>query len=377
MPTEEDLPVFHVREDSALREICEGFRKAGAIGVDTEFVRVRTFFPMLGLIQVADKKHVYLIDPLALSDLSPFARVLTDRSVLKIFHSCSEDLEVLSYLSTEPLAPVVDTQVAASFLEYGYQVGYQALAKEVLGVEMGKGATRSDWLRRPLSDEQVCYAAMDVACLLPLRSELVRMLRKKGMLGWARQEFEKLRENACSDPEPEEYYLRLGGLWQFTQRDLGLLRDLFAWRENRAMTRDLPRGFVMQDKVLRRLAIDKPASRKELAEVEGIRPSDVRRHGRALLSILKRAEKTPEKELPEPVRKPPNPRKVGALVDKLRPVAAEQAEKLRLPPELLATKRALTDLAQNALRGLPDPWPNELSGWRRDALADKLDPLLP
>ncbi|EPR39811.1 ribonuclease D [Desulfovibrio sp. X2] len=370
--SEDDMKPRYVADDATLRKACASFKRSGAIGVDTEFVRVRTYFPMLGLIQVSDKRRTWLIDPLALSDLSPFAAVLTDRSVLKVMHSCSEDLEVLSYLTGDPPGPIFDTQIAASFLGHGFQSGYQQLSKELFGAEMGKSETRSDWLRRPLSENQIRYAAMDVACLLPMQRELSKQLRKLGRLSWAEEEFTRMRRDSTRDYEPEEYYLRFGGLWQYDRRELGLMRDLFAWRERRAMTRDLPRSFITQDATLRALVKHKPLTMRDLSDMEGIKPSFVRRYGRTLTRIVREAMKAPEETLPETPQRPPNPRKVGRMVEKLRPIVAETAESLGLPPELVARKRSIIDLTENVLRGQENPLPDELSGWRKGAIGDKL-----
>lgn len=370
--SEDEVRPRFVAKDEELVKVCAHLRKAGAIGVDTEFVRVRTYFPMLGLIQVSDKRHTWLIDPLALSDLSPFARVLTDRSVLKVMHSCSEDLEVLSFLTGDPPGPIFDTQIAASFLGYGFQSGYQQLARELFGAEMEKTETRSDWLARPLSENQIRYAAMDVACLLPMQRELSGRLRKLGRLAWAEEEFERMRREAGRDEQPEDYYLRFGGLWQYDAREMALMRDLFAWRERKAMTRDLPRTFIMQDKTLRAVVKHKPVAMRDLSAMEEVKPSFVRRHGKVLTRIVRDALRLPEDQLPAVVPKPPNPRKVGRMVDRLRPIVAEVAGELGLPPELVARKRSVIDLAENVLRGVEPPLPCELTGWREDVIGKKL-----
>ena len=175
---------------------------------------------------------------------------------------------MLSYLTGDPPGPIFDTQIAASFLGYGFQSGYQQLAKELFGAEMEKTETRSDWLARPLSENQIRYAAMDVACLLPMQRELSGRLRKLGRLTWAEEEFERMRRDAARDDPPEDYYLRFGGLWQYDRRELAILRDLFAWRERKAMTRDLPRTFIMQDKTLRAVAKQKPVAMRDLSTME-------------------------------------------------------------------------------------------------------------
>lgn len=369
---EDDVRPRFVATDAALEKACAHFRRAGAIGVDTEFVRVRTYFPMLGLIQVADKRNTWLIDPLAVSDMTPFARVLSDRAVLKIMHSCSEDLEVLSYLTGEPLGPVFDTQIAAAFLGFGFQAGYQQLSKTLFGAQMCKSETRSDWLARPLSENQIRYAAMDVVCLLPMHRTLTRELRKLGRLEWALEEIERMNREVTRDVEPEDYYLRFGGLWQCDRRELGVLRDLFAWRERQAMRRDLPRTFIMQDKTLRAIAKAMPMTMRDLSKMEEVKPSFARRYGRTLTRIVREVMKTPEENLPlRPVR-PPNPRKVGRLVEKLRPVVAETAEALNIPPELLARKKSVTELAENVIMNLTTPLPDELRGWRKAVIGDKL-----
>jgi hypothetical protein len=184
-------PVY-VDAPDALADACARWRGAGVLGIDTEFVRERTFYPGLGLIQVTDGDAVALVDPVALGDLCPLERVFADEGIVKVLHSCSEDMEVFFHRFGALPRPVFDTQVAAAFLGLGYSPGYSALVEALFGVEVPKHLTRTNWLRRPLSADQKRYAALDVAHLLPCYDVLSEGLRRCGRDAWAAEEFAQL-----------------------------------------------------------------------------------------------------------------------------------------------------------------------------------------
>ncbi len=370
--TDRNVAPLMVETGPDLKKACRAMLNAGIVGMDTEFVRTRNFFPKLGLIQVSTWKEIFLIDPLALETLEPFAEVLTSQDVLKIFHSCDEDLEVLSYLCGTPPGPLFDTQVAAAFCGHGFQIGYQGLVQEVLGVELDKGETRSAWLKRPLTSSQVKYAAMDVACLIPIYARLVKQLKDAGRVAWVEEEMDILRRAACEEVSPSEYYKTLGYAWQYKERDLAVLQTLFEWREKMAAACDLPRNFLMQNKVVRSIADSKPRSLRALSVLADVKPSIVRKYGKDITTRIRAAMELPPEECPTPLPKPPNPRKIGKIVEKLKPVVQEEAQRLGLPTELVARRRCLTDLACNHLLGRIDILPERLAGWRNREFGGRL-----
>lgn len=372
--TDRNVAPVMVETAQALNKACSSMLNAGIIGMDTEFVRTRNFFPKLGLIQVSTWKEIYLIDPLALETLEPLAEVLTSQDVLKIFHSCDEDLEVLSFLCGTPPGPIFDTQVAAAYCGHGFQIGYQGLVQAVLDVELDKGETRSAWLKRPLTSSQVKYAAMDVACLIPIYARLVKQLKDMGRITWVEEEMDILRREACAEITPDEYYTTLGYAWQYKGRDLAVLKSLFEWRECMAAASDLPRNFLMKNKVVRSIADKKPRSLRALSVITDVRPSIVRKHGKDITGRIRAALELPLEACPEELPKPPNPRKIGKIVERLKPIVQEEAERLALPTELVARRRCLTELAKNYLQGVTDDtiMPERLAGWRKQEFGDRL-----
>lgn len=376
-PEPSGVSPVHVANEADLAAACSRWLAGGRIAVDTEFVRTRTYYPRLGLIQIADAHEVYLVDPLAIADHGPLVAVLTSPDVLKVFHSCAEDLEVLGLLCGQVPSPVFDTQIAAAFIGgLSLQESYQNLVRAFLGISLGKGETRSNWLKRPLTEAQIEYAALDVAFLLPLADLLTARLEGLGRIGWVLEECERLTRLMRLDISPERSYLALGGVVDLSRRDLAVLREVAAWRERQAQTRNLPRSFVLPDKQLRALAKLKPTSVKKLARIEGFLPSHVRKYGKTLIGLIDQALQLPEESLPPRLPRPANPRKAGRAVQLLREAVVGIAEELGLPPELVARKKAVSELVRNMLVGLPDPLPDELAGWRRAIVTERLLRLL-
>ncbi len=273
-----------VQSEAALAECCERCRHAGAIAVDTEFERTSTFFPILGLIQLCDGETVWLVDPLTIRDFSSLRNLLTDPDVVKVFHSCSEDMDVLRHHLNLVPAPVFDTQVAAAFLGYGYSRGYSALVEKVLDVALEKHETRSDWLQRPLSKSQLVYAAEDVHFLIQVYHRLVGELEATGREDWMAEEMAQLQAVA-ENPEPlENYYLRVKGAWRLPSLDLARLRAMTLWREREARQRDMPRNRVVPDKALLEMLRTGPRNVKGLFGIDGLRPGMVKRYGETLVS---------------------------------------------------------------------------------------------
>jgi ribonuclease D len=343
---------------------------------DTEFVRERTFFARLGLVQVATSaapQAAFLVDTVALSErahLAPLAAMLADPAVLKVVHSGSEDLEVLDRASGVLPEPLLDTQIAASLAGFAPPPGYQRLVSALLGVELHKVETRTDWTRRPLSEGQLAYAAEDVVHLLEVFDKLREDLESKGRWEWALEDSARLVEAArrARAEAPADFYLRLRVAESMDRRQLAVLRSLAAWREEEARRRDLPRGFVLKDDLLAAMATRRPASRREL---EGLRSWDARagsRYASQWLDLIRRAEDLGPAELPPALEKP-RPGDVE-LAEELREPVRAAAAALGLAPEILASKRALLTIARR--RADPEAALATLGGWRRAVLEEPL-----
>jgi ribonuclease D len=341
---------------------------AGAIALDTEFVRERTYFPKLCLVQAASDGDVILIDALAIPDGGALAPMLRDLDRPKLVHAARQDIEALLPLTGRPLAPVFDTQQAAALVGFPAQVGYAELVRQVLGVELAKGHARTDWTRRPLSSEQLAYAADDVRHLPALAEALDARLADAGRRAWLDEESASLRDPALFRVEPGEAWRRLKGLERLDAPSFAAARALAEWRERRAMARDLPRGWVLPDAAIHALATVRPATRAELAGIPAVPPGTAARAGDELLAAIAaapaagaaRANGDAERPGPEQLR----------LQKTLQARLAAIATALGIQPEVLATRRELASLA----RGGRDV--QALRGWRKTVVGDRLVEIL-
>lgn len=363
---------LRLESDGALAAAAACWLAAPAIGLDTEFVRERTFFPRLGLIQVADGAAVYLLDPLAVHDLAPLRAVCAAAGTLKVLHSASEDVEVFHRAVGAVPSPLFDTQVAAGLAGIGASLGYQRLVALLLEVDLPKGETRTDWLARPLSAAQLAYAAEDVAHLLPLYAILRRQLEEQGRLAWALEDSAAQLDTTRFDADPQRAYRRLRGSGRFNRRQLGVLRALAAWRDGEARRRDLPRGFVLRDDALLQLALRQPATEEELRLAAGAEAPQALRHAATLLALIDGALHEDSASLPPEAWRPPNPEAARQLDRRLREVVRERAAALGLPPELLAPRRALDAVVRSALSDAEPRLPSDLGGWRQEVIGTPL-----
>lgn len=353
----------------ALESAIDRWRTAPAIGLDTEFIRTRTFYPIPALYQVATTEAIYLLDPLPVEGWAEFSGLLCDPDVVKVMHACSEDLEVFArHLEVAPRG-LFDTQVAAGFLGTDFSLSYAALVERYIGATLGKHATRSDWLARPLSPAQLHYAEEDVAHLLALHDALVHGLRETGRLAWF--EDENRRRTATSSVEPEDYYRTLRKAWRYGPRQLARLQGLCAWREWRARARDLPRQRVIRDEHLLTLAAQEGDRRTAI--FEALPPPVAQRFWRDLLEVLETAADRPEMELPEPLE-PPLTQRQAERVKRLRQVAHEQAQQLGMAEELLGRRRDVEACFRHfAAHGELDEL---FLGWRYELVGERFESIL-
>ncbi|HEV3183066.1 MAG TPA: ribonuclease D [Steroidobacteraceae bacterium] len=347
----------------ALAALTTSLATQPRIGLDTEFLRERTYRAQLCLLQVATADEAVCIDPLALPDLAPLAEVLAAAGVLKVMHASRQDLEVL--LPVAGLTrPVFDTQIAASLTGLPAQVGYAEAVRRCLGQALDKSHTRTDWSRRPLSAAQIEYALDDVRYLLPLAARLQEELAHLGRLEWLAEELATLGEERALTIAPEDAWLRLRGLRPLDPARERLARGLAAWRERSALEHNRPRGWILDDAVLREIVLQVPRTLPDLAGIPQMPPGLVKRRGAELLECVERAQ------VPQPPpalagRPRPDPAK-AALVRKLSSISQAAARELNLVPEVLATRRDLEQLADGRRDGVL------LRGWRRAVLGERL-----
>lgn len=357
-------PLQHiVTTESHLNELTARLASADAIGLDTEFLRERTYRAELCLLQVADAAGALCVDPLALGDLTAVAATLQAAKPVKVMHASRQDIEVLLPFAGA-VQPVFDTQIAAALTGLPAQVGYGELVRRVLGRELSKAHTRTDWSRRPLSQEQIEYALDDVRYLLPLRESLLERLDRLGRLRWLDEELAALADARSFVVDPDQAWMRIKGLRELDPARARLARELGAWRERRAVERNRPRGWILDDAVLREIVERVPRTVEELADMPAMPAGVVRHCAEEIMACIVAAD-VPRPPPPLPQRPRPDPIKL-ALVKKLSALNQAIAAELGLSPEVLATRRDLERLANGRLEVPP------LRGWRRAVVGERM-----
>jgi len=352
-----------VTTSPALVDLATNLESCEHIGLDTEFLRERTYRAELCLVQLSSLSDAACVDPLALPDLIPLARVLTAPGTTKVMHASRQDVEVLFPIAGL-VRPVFDTQIAAALTGLPAQIGYGELVRRLLGKELAKSHTRTDWSRRPLSPEQIEYALDDVRYLLPLKAHLEEQLERSGRLEWLTEELHELEDARNIAVEPQDAWLRIKGLRSLDPARERLAQSLAAWRERRAMERNRPRGWILDDAALRDIVVQVPRSVEALAAIPELPAGMLKHCGAELLECIRAAE-VPHPAPPINTRMRPDPAKT-ALVKKLGTLNQAIAAELGLSPEVLATRRDLELLAD----GRRDV--GVLRGWRRNVVGDRM-----
>lgn len=362
--------IHWILDDASLAEHCAAWQALPFVALDTEFMRVDTFYPIAGLLQVSGGDGAYLIDPLRIGDWRPFAALLEAPSVVKVLHSCSEDLEVFLRLTGSLPAPLFDTQLAAGYLNLGFSMGYSRLVQALLDIELPKGETRSDWLQRPLSELQVRYAAEDVLHLVEVYHALMARLAPQ-KVEWILADGAELVANLGREVAPEDAWRDAKLAWKLSRQQQAVLRALCAWREREARARNQPRNRVLREHSLWPLARTQPDNLVALARIEDMHPKTVRQDGETLLQLIREAAALPPEQWPEALPEP-LPIEASALLKKLRAVGQREGERLDIVPELMLRKKTLEALLKSGFPNGPYQLPDSLRGWRRELMGQAL-----
>ena len=364
------IDIHWIRDNASLAQHCAGWHSLPFVAVDTEFMRVDTFYPIAGLLQVSEGERAYLIDPLLIDDWAPFAALLQDPAVVKVLHACSEDLEVFLRLTGSLPVALFDTQLAAAYLNLGFSMGYSRLVQTVLNIELPKGETRSDWLQRPLSETQISYAAEDVLHLAEVYNLLQQQLSAEKN-AWVLEDGAELVANLGREIAPEDAYREAKLAWKLSRAQLAVLRELCAWREREARARNQPRNRIIREHSLWPLARTQPNNLVALARIDDMHPKTVRQDGEFLLQLIKDAAATPPAEWPEALPEP-LPLEASALLKKLRAIGQREGERLNIAPELMLRKKTLEALLKSGYPNGPYQLPDSLRGWRRELMGQAL-----
>ncbi|EKE69120.1 ribonuclease D [Gallaecimonas xiamenensis] len=332
--------------------------------LDTEFMRTRTFYPQLALVQVTTGQGIYLVDPLKVPDLAPLWQRLSGPQ-LKVLHACGEDLDVLP----KPLLPLFDTQVAAALCNMGMSLGYAALVEKEFGVTLDKGQSRTDWLKRPLTDAQCAYCVNDVLYLPELHQRLDAELERLGRRSWLDEECERQVLARSKGADPAKAYFDIKNAWQLGPRSLAVLKELAAWRLGEARRRDLALNFVVREEHLWAIAKHLPERAGDIKPL--VAPQEWRHHGQTLQRLVEVAMSLTKEHWPEPIVRLIDMPGYKETFAKVKDKVAAAAEGSGLPEALIGSKKLINDWysAKHRLEAR-DEAPVLQSGWRLSLLGE-------
>lgn len=343
------------------------------IALDTEFVRTRTFYANLGLLQVCQNKQITLIDPITVTDLNPFWQAIDGKQC--ILHASSEDLEIVKQLKGDVNFQLFDTQVACAFLNHGSSLGYAKMVELIQGISLDKGESRTDWCARPLTDKQLNYAAADVLYLEPCLQELLEQLQAKEKLTFFEQECQMILDQKMRALDPNKAYKSLDNLYQLDRYGLAVIRALGKWRLQTASARNLALNFVMKSEHLWLLAYYQPKTINDLKRLK-LLPNEIRIHGQQVLNIIAAVKDEDPEGYPALITRlidyPNYKNTMKSMRDKIKACAQEYD----LPAELIASKRVINEYLSwswkldDKQRELAEK-PKLLQGWRYQIIGQK------
>jgi len=344
-----------IKDAAGLARLGEQLAGAEAIGLDTEFLRERTYFAQLCLLQLSAGEDAWCVDTLAQRNLDPLRALFNRGTPIKILHAARQDLEVL-WPATGAVVGLFDTQVAAALIGMPAQIGYGDLVQRLLSITLHKAQTRTDWSRRPLSAAQLEYALDDVRYLPPLRQRLQARLEQLGRWEWFAQEMSELDAIGSFEADPRHAWRRFRGFDELDADRQRLAVGLTGWREQRAISADRPRNWILPDAALRDIVL--------LATTADLPEGILNNSGAQILTVIESAQ-LPARLAPLPQRQRPDA-SATAAVRKLSELAQQIGRELGLAPEILATRREMERLVSGARDG------SVLKGWRRAVIGERL-----
>lgn len=361
-----NIDIEFIDSASGLRNFCDRIQSSEWLALDTEFLRENTYFPKFCLLQIANDDQVACIDPLNIDDLDQLFDILYSEKITKVFHSGRQDLEIFFHIRGTLPSPIFDTQLAAPLLGHVEQISYAALVLEMLGVELVKGHTRTDWSRRPLSTAQLNYAADDVLYLARIYQKMCEQLASLGRRNWLDRDFAALLDPENFQNPPEKAWKRIRGAQVLNGQSRSILQGLAEWRERAAHRNNLPRNWIIKDEGLLNISRVNPSNDTELHRLSGLNDRTLKRYGKQILEIVEQARKNPPpvEDIPSRfVRKSPQHE---VLVNLLNGVVHQIALDNALSAATLAPKKDLDLLVSGNLDN------KLLQGWRKALVGDTL-----
>lgn len=358
---------LHVETGPQLHELCTQLQGSRWLALDTEFIREKTYYPIFCLLQISNGTLAASVDPLALEDLSELVDIIYATSSVKIFHAGRQDLEIFHQLWGRLPQPIFDTQLAATLLGLGTQIGYGNLVQKVTGRELEKGHSRTDWSRRPLSKEQLRYALDDVIYLGEIYTEILEQLRKLKRETWLQEDFNILTDPATYAIDPQVMWQRIKGNQHLKGVQLAVLQAISAWREQEAERANRPRRWIIKDDALIELARRQPATMEGLEQIRDLEPGSIKRHGDTLINLIANAKNMPKDKWPLAktgmARLNANQEAIADLLHACLRLIADQED---ISPSALASRKDLELLTTG------DRDSELLHGWRKALVGDAL-----
>ncbi|MCK5353581.1 MAG: ribonuclease D [Methyloprofundus sp.] len=353
-----------------LQLLCQKMKQESWLAIDTEFLREKTYYPKFCLLQIATLEWVACIDPIALEgEMDELFTVINDPSIIKVLHSCRQDVEIFYHLSGKLPAPVYDTQLVAPLLGFQENPGYAMLVSGFLNINLSKTHTRTDWSQRPLSAEQVQYAADDVIYLAQIYQMILQKLQDLGREDWLKEDFEQLMNPELYDIPPENAWLKIRGKNKLTGKQLAIVQALAEWREQVAKKDDRPKNWILRDELILDMAKLQPTDMQAVAQIRGINDGFVRRNGQKVCQLIKKAQEMPGLKLKTKANNK-RTQQQEAVLDILTGLVRLRADENSLNPVILATRK---DLECLLLGGDESP---VLHGWRYSMVGQELQNML-
>ena len=358
--------IQYIDTPEKLDELCGKISKESWVAIDTEFLREKTYYPKFCLLQIATPEWVACVDPLVLPSLDPLFEVVYNPSIIKVFHACRQDLEILYHLTGKVPESIFDTQLAAPLLGFQENPGYGMLVSSLLNINLSKAHTRTDWSIRPLQEAQLKYAADDVIYL----GEIYQLIRKKlielGRLDWLHDDFSSLADTDLYLLPTEKAWMRIKGKNKLTGKQLSIVQALAGWREKKAQSEDRPRNWLLRDDMILDLARLQPVAVGELFKIHNMNERSAKRYGETICRLIAEARLLPPIKLDEKGRSQPQTQQQEAILDVLAALVRVRADENSLNPVILATRKDLEMLL------FEDSKCRLLHGWRYSMVGSEL-----
>ncbi len=364
------MQINYIKTNQQLVDVCQILRESEAIFVDTEFVRQSSYYPQLALVQVTDGQNLSLIDPLEISDLTPLFDLCFNPKIIKVFHSCRQDLEIFYHLCGKVPGPIFDTQIAAALLGFGLQVGYAPLVSQLLGIDLDKSQTFTNWLQRPLTNEQCEYAANDVIFLEKIYHVMKKQLLEQNKLRWLDNDFALLSESSTYEVDKTTVWKKVKGYQRLKANQLVVLQALASFRETQAILKNKIRKYIFSDQLLLDIVASNASDLLSLKQVNSMNHHIFKRWGEQFISVIQQALQIPKEHQPKLPKKVVLTAQQEATTDCLMAICHLTASEHNIDAQYLCQRKQLEKIILNKDSSAL------LTGWRYEIIGQRLEKFL-